>query len=130
MDLEVGIPVDIVYEEAHRLHVSHQATAVSDEATLRGSKELPRRREIAFDKGLIDLHVDTDLREVGLVFGSEVDARTDEVPDIAQDEARHHRIPVDDAEHCSGLVEEDIIYLGIAVDGAFGELTLSVELLL
>ena len=130
VDLEVGISVEVVDEEAYRLHIGHQTTTVGDEAALGGREELTRRGEVALDEGLVDLHVHADLREVCFIFGSEVHARTDEVTHVAEDEAWHNGIPVDDAEYSTRLIEEDVVDLCVAVDGALGELALSVELLL
>ena len=119
-NLVVGVAIEIIAQEANRLHIREERSGIGEVRNLDVGEE-PCAFEIAAGKCFEDLHVEANAAKVGFIFGSGVGRGAQEVAVVGEDEVGHHGVEVDDAKHPSLAVEEDVVYLSVAMANAFGQ---------
>ena len=127
LDFVVRISVDVVGEEADGLHVREKTGGVGQVLYLDGGKEGTGRFQIPLRKGLENVHPEAHLFGGGIVLGHRVGGRTEEIPEVGEDEGRHEGIQVYDAEDIAVGVEHHVVHLGVAVTDALGKFPFAVQ---
>ena len=117
----IGIPVDVVGQETDRLHVREEQGRIRQVLFLHRRQEDRGRFQVSLGKGLENLHVKPNPRQVLVVLGTGIGSRAQEVSEIRENEARHHGIQIDYAENLPVCIEQHVVHLGVAVADAFGK---------
>ena len=115
LDAVVRVSVDIVRQETDGLHVREQHGRIGQVLPLDLCQEDGGRLQISFRKGLEYRKIEMDVPEIPVIFRAGVGRRPQEIPEIREDETRHHRIQVDDTEHIPVRVEQHVVDLGVAM---------------
>ena len=72
LDFVVGIPVDVVGQEAHALHVGEESSCVGQILYLDRQQEALGRFQIALSEGLEDFHVERYVAQFGVILQSRI----------------------------------------------------------
>ena len=92
LNLVIRIPVQVIGQKTHRLHVREKTHGVGQHLDFERRKKRHSRFEIAFCESTEDIHIEMHLRHIRFVFGSRASRGTQEVSEIGKDKRRHHRI--------------------------------------
>ena len=125
----IGVAVDVVGEEAYSLHVGEQRCGIRQVFDFHRGEKSFGARQVAFGECLEYLHVKLNAVNIGVVLGELVGTGAQEVAEVAEYEARHHGVEVNDAEYVAVVVKHHVVHLGVAVADSFGQLALAVEAL-
>ena len=119
-NLVVGVAIEIIAQKAHGLHIREECGSIGEVRNLDIGEETCAF-EIAAGECFEDFHIEAHAAEVGLILGSGVGSRTQEVTIVGEDKVGHHSVEVDDAKHSSLAVEEDVVHLRVAMADALGQ---------
>jgi len=129
LDFVIGVSVEIIAQEAEALFEGDQPAAEGEVIDLGGIKKSPGHREVAPSEGREHTHLHPDQGQVGLVLSCGAGGAAHHVAEIVEGAARHDSVEVDDAEGlAAGIIEEDVIELGVVVGDAFGHGALAHEI--
>lgn len=125
--LVVEVAVDVIGQEANRLHVGEQLCGIGQVLNLDRGEEGGSALEVTLCEALEDFHVEAYVLEVGVVLFSCVGSRAEIVAEVGENEVRHDGVEVDDAEHVAVFLKEDVVHLRVAVADALGQFSLAIE---
>ena len=122
MDLEVGVALQIVRQEADAALQRHQLRAPGQVLLLCVRQRAGRALEKALGVNIKQRKVEIHLGKIALVLGGMVRAEADGIAEIIDGQARHHGVQVNDADALAGiLVDEDVVEFGVVVRHAQGQ---------
>ena len=122
MDLEVGVPRQVVGEEANADGERHDLRGQGHELQLVRVHEAPGGLQPAGGQGLVQIEVHAGEAQVLLVLLRGRRGEANQVPEVVEGPPRHAGVEVDDAAgHAGGAVEQHVVELGVAMDDANGD---------
>jgi hypothetical protein len=111
----IDIVVEVIGQEAERLHVKHELSGIGKGLFFNGGQHFIHLAEITADDGFKEDLADFYTGDLAFFFGYRRKVSAEHISDIADKITRHDGIQVYDAEALAILVEQDIADLGIVM---------------